>query len=82
MITTAATVETAMTTMTTAPIMTPITHPDMCIAAAVSSVGEVGAEGSGQIPMQCHTHYESLCNSTKYQKRMKSNKVESHLIVL
>lgn len=45
-ITTAATVETAMTTMTTAPIMTPITHPDMRIAAAVSSIGEVGAEGS------------------------------------
>ena len=46
-ITTAATVETAMTTMTTAPIITPITHPDMCIAAAVSSsIGEVGAEGS------------------------------------
>jgi len=45
-LTTSATVETAMTTMTIAPIMTPITHPDTCTAAAVSNIGEVGAEGS------------------------------------
>jgi len=37
-----------MTTMIVAPIMTPITNSDMCIAAAVSKVGDVGAVKSWQ----------------------------------
>jgi len=44
-ITTAATI-TAMTTVTVTPIMIPITHPDMCKVAALSSIGDVGAEES------------------------------------
>lgn len=43
-IATAARVKTAVTTMTVAPIVTPITHLDTCKAAALSSIGDVGAE--------------------------------------
>ena len=46
-ITTAATIKAAMTTVTITPIMIPMTHPDTCkVAAALSSIGDVGAEES------------------------------------
>jgi len=55
----------------------------MCIAAAVSSVGEVGAAW-GELTNTNAMSYSLwiTLQQQKYQKSMKSNKVESHLIVL